>query len=421
MGSSNGVRGHCSELPPRDVVVGRRVKGVEMMRRFRVALPLIVLYACSAAGGDTDQLAEAPPNTPLEISQEPILVLGVEDGDPDQVFHQISTPFVLPDGTIAIPLSGQSEVRIFDDQGELIRTLGGVGQGPGEFERLGASWSRGDTIEVLDLALQRLTRFIPEAELQIVRLARRVMWGLGATVEGWILLDMAEVGQARDNPRDQLVVYQFDRAGEHVADLTRVEGIRRVSLPGFMAAEIFSPTARFAVRGEHLYVGDTLEPEIRVLDGTGTVIRRIRVTPQTMAKPSAALEQVRVSMGRESPMDARTTRALFDQPLPEQLPAFSDFLVDDEGFVWVRPYVPTRDATVVGGNPSFHQSSAGGQWNIFSPDGVLVGTIDMPTDLEPYHVTVNAVVGIARDALGVERVRVHAVIRRTAGEPTSDN
>ena len=49
---------------------------------------------------------------------------------------------------------------------------------------------------------------------------------------------------------------------------------------------------------------------------------------------------------------------------------------------------------------------------IFSPEGVQVGSIELPSELEPHHITSDAVVGIARVELGVESVRVYALTRR---------
>jgi hypothetical protein len=55
---------------------------------------------------------------------------------------------------------------------------------------------------------------------------------------------------------------------------------------------------------------------------------------------------------------------------------------------------------------------AGGSWQIFSPSGVAAGVVEMPPDLQPVQITANAIVGIARDDLGVESVRVHTLQRQ---------
>ncbi len=71
--------------------------------------------------------------------------------------------------------------------------------------------------------------------------------------------------------------------------------------------------------------------------------------------------------------------------------------------------MPLLHAAALGGLQSV---GPGGDWMIFSPEGVQVGSIELPSDLEPYHITSDAVVGIVRDELGVESVQVHSLARR---------
>jgi hypothetical protein len=49
---------------------------------------------------------------------------------------------------------------------------------------------------------------------------------------------------------------------------------------------------------------------------------------------------------------------------------------------------------------------------LFAPDGTEVGAVTIPAELEPVFITAEAVVGISRDPLGVEPVRVHRLDRR---------
>jgi hypothetical protein len=98
-------------------------------------------------------------------------------------------------------------------------------------------------------------------------------------------------------------------------------------------------------------------------------------------------------------------------PLPDRIPAFWDFLVDDLGFIWVRPFEPGRTGLYLGHGIA-SSAGPGGDWLILSPAGALVGTVSLPADLEPMQITQDAVVGVARDELGVEYVRVYGLERR---------
>ena len=96
-------------------------------------------------------------------------------------------------------------------------------------------------------------------------------------------------------------------------------------------------------------------------------------------------------------------------PVRDPFPVFGGFIVDDEQFLWVRPYEPLVHSPAFGGLAG---AGPGGEWLIFSPQGVQVGSVELPSELEPHQITSDAVVGIVRDELGVESVRVHALARR---------
>ena len=53
----------------------------------------------------------------------------------------------------------------------------------------------------------------------------------------------------------------------------------------------------------------------------------------------------------------------------------------------------------------------GRTWQIFGPDGEPLRPVSLPPDLRPTFIGAERVVGVSRDALGVESVRVHALVR----------
>lgn len=379
-----------------------------------LGLPVLLICCGADAPGEGQGGSAVPIGTPVRVEADPEVAVGVVQGKSSEEFHEVVTPFVLPGGSLAVPSAGHGEIRIFDRRGDFVRSYGGSGEGPGEFVRLGGAWARGDTIEAFDLALQRITRFIPDGRPEVVRLdGPYVTWVAGPISDGWVFVNTVEPGLARDNPRDQLVAYRFDRTGTFVTELARAEGIRRLRLPGRVTAEAFSPSARFDVWGDRLYAGETLVPQIQVFGPDGNLLRRIAWEPESIPPPGDALDEVRAALReRRRAYEPRILQRVLDAPLPDDVPVFTDFLVDEEGYVWVRPYVPARDAVVVGGSVAVHRNNPGGSWLVFDPDGGQVGSIVVPRDLEPYQITSDAVIGVARNQFGVERVRVHRVIRR---------
>jgi hypothetical protein len=94
-----------------------------------------------------------------------------------------------------------------------------------------------------------------------------------------------------------------------------------------------------------------------------------------------------------------------------ELSVFWDFLTDPEGFLWVQPYEPLAHAFVLGG--TYLGGTAGeGAWRVFTAEGQDAGTITIPAGLVVTQIGPSAVVGIHRDDLGVESVRVHRLRRK---------
>jgi hypothetical protein len=332
----------------------------------------------------------------------------VAEGDTLQEFHSIESPFLMADGRLAVPQSGSGTIRVFDADGAYVTTLGRAGTGPGEFRHLTAAWSRGDTIEALDFLLRRITRFLPDGSADVVPLQSEMPdLGLaGPLGDGWFAGGVL-VGRA--GRRDLVVLHRFGRDGTDLGEITRAQGMARYSAAGYHGPEPLSPTVVVAGGRGRMYVAETLTPTIQVFDPTGTLNSELAWLPEAGPTPREVFEVVMDSaVARAGPDRAALTRQHIEAAgVPAQLSAFWTFIVDDEGFIWVRPYDPLRHAFALG-----FGVGPGGQWTILSPEGIEVGSVQVPADIEPVQITTTAVVGIVRDSLGVESVRVHALDRR---------
>jgi hypothetical protein len=375
---------------------------------------LVALAALASCGRDGDgTTGAAPAGTPLEIGAAAQLSLGAVDGDTLQEFDRVVTPFLLPDGRVVVPVSGARSMRVFSAQGTFVASLGRNGEGPGEFRNLLAAWPRGDTIEAFDTRLRRITRFLPDGSVEVVS-PRSDLPDLSAVAgpsgDGWMLGGVASGG---DGQRDVIVVQRFSRDGTLRGEVARAQGFARYAAQRYHGPEPLSPRPMFAVHRGRAYVAESLTPRIQVFGETGTLDNEITWTPAPASSASEAFRLVvdsAVAMSGSVPAAAMRQR-LEAAPVPDKLSAFWAFLVDDEGFVWVRPYEPLRHAAALGGL-SLPAGGPGGRWTIYSPDGVEAGTVRVPADLEPLRITADAVIGIARDALGVETVRLHALRRK---------
>lgn len=352
--------------------------------------------------------------TPLEIAADARLTLGRVGRDTLHTFHRVKTPFLLPDGRVAVPLNGAGTIRIFDAHAEFVTSYGRPGAGPGEFRYLQAAWSRGDTIEALDRRLRRITRFLPNGETETVRLETSMpdlSFG-GPLSTGWAIAGVVDGGPGR---RDRIAVRRMDRDGRDAGWITSVDGMVRYGdrrIGGGPAP--LSPTAFVVIRHDLVYVGESLTPEIRVYDASGTLVRELTWEEDPRRDVAGLFHEVLDSAVARAPPAHRASvrRRLALAPVPEKISVFWKLIVDEEGFLWVRPYEPLIHAFALGTPVTGGTAAPGGRWRILTPRGVEVGRLRVPSDLELVQVTSGAVVGIARDTLGVESVRVHALTRR---------
>jgi hypothetical protein len=209
-----------------------------------------------------------------------------------------------------------------------------------------------------------------------------------------------------------MMIHAFARDGSDHGEIVNSQGMARYETAAFRGPEPFSPRAFFAIRENLVYVGESLTPRIRVLHADASPQREIVWDAPPGPTIGATLDAVVDSALASSPPDrVQALRSHLEAaPVPSQLSVFWGMLIDELGFIWVRPYEPLAHAAALGGLTT--SGGAGGSWQVLSPDGVATGFVALPADLEPVHITRDAVVGIARDDLGVESVRVHSLRRR---------
>jgi hypothetical protein len=379
----------------------------------------------AACNGDRGSAALPAPVTgaPVSMAAAARLSVGVIEGDSLQEFDRVVTPFLLPDGRLVVPLAGAGAIRVFGPTGAFVETLGRSGEGPGEFGSLSQAWPRGDTIEAFDSRLSRITQFLPDGSTDVVALERVRSAEIavpGALADGWLLMGVAHVAE---DGRDRIAAHRYACDGAHLGEIARIDGFLRYTFPGGRAPHPLSPRSVMAVARGELYMAETLTASIHVLNPAGDTVREISWQPPSSPAPGAMLRRVIDTAVARSAADGadRTRQRLEAAAIPEHVSAFWDFMVDDEGFIWIRPYEPVRDAAALGGLsgrgvPGWTHDV---RWDIITRDGAAAGHIMVPAGLEPMQITADAVVGIHRDEFGVESVRVHDLSRHRASEETS--
>lgn len=112
----------------------------------------------------------------------------------------------------------------------------------------------------------------------------------------------------------------------------------------------------FRVSGDKIYVGDEASGyEISVFDEYGTILRKIRKEYTAADAPREFLENLILNMGR-----------YIDKViLPDKMPPFHYFFLDDEGRLYVKTYEPGPKT-----GEYIH--------DIFTPEGVLIARKSLP-------------------------------------------
>jgi hypothetical protein len=197
--------------------------------------------------------------------------------------------------------------------------------------------------------------------------------------------------------RDTMVLEIFDADGRFVGEVARIEGIRRYAIDSPLAlTHPFTPVVSAAIVGETLLYTNGVEPSILgwTQQGSEGPVLSWTSEPRSASDFRGVLGDV---------VDGETLAAL---PWNMDLPYVADLRVGpDVGEVLVRPYQPDRDARWRG------IPRAGGVWWIADTreERHSMKVLQLPSNLWLLDVRDEYYMGVERDDLGVERVRVYRV------------
>lgn len=359
---------------------------------------------------------------------EPSLTIGSVDGEEAYSFTRIVDVRELRDGTIVVADAGTGELKVFDQAGAHLGTLGGSGDGPGEFGFMGGiTGIAGDTIWVLDRRAQRMTAFAAWGELLETRTFGSEYWQ--ALNQAFLLPDGNWIGVShwyatRDGmmpekdlglTRDTIVVRRLDPGGallDTIAVVPNQESVEEISRSGNMVGirRSFRPFGKntfVAVSGTDLVIGsnDRFEFSVRELtEGSKTLVRALELQKKVEGDDRDRLFESYMKRGRGDEEKRRASlEELFDiAPLPEMRPAYTAIVRDADGKIWVREHRlnPERIAT----------------WYVFRPSGELVGTVRVPPGLVVYEVGRDYVLGSLKDEFDVPSVHRYTLTRSDAEE-----
>jgi hypothetical protein len=339
-----------------------------------------------------------------EIAFIEILRLGEDTDENAYLFGQIANLAVDSKDRILVADWQPPLVAVFSADGEWLGSVGGVGEGPGEYVAVsGVYVSPSDSIYVLERRIgggpPRLHVYDPTDFTYV----RRIQfpydedWGIAVSVVG--VSDHGAIMRYDTRIRPDILGKQprqsyavlMSWAGERNRELARLPALELyvgLSPDGGAIAQQFK-FARNSVFGlsasQLLYSGWNAEIDILVTSLAGDTVRTIRRPHDPVP---LTRNDIRARLNPE-----------FRKVYPEFKPAYRYFVIDDQDNIWIKDYVEV-DAP-----------ASEAQWQVLDSEGRLVGQVLLPRTLRLYVIdTSNALAyGTLRNESGEDLVVVYSV------------
>jgi hypothetical protein len=396
--------GACDSGPESGPVTTAQEPAVAAVATVRDSAGIVVRTTAAAA---LSQVAHRPSVTPV------LALDGSEDGGAP--FHAIGAVAFTPAGELAIAERGEMTVRIHGPDGRRLRTVGREGEGPGEFGALNGLGFRRDSMLVYDSRWSRISVFDANGEY-VRQIQPEADWGSFPRWAG-VAPDVGIFTRAQRRGAD-LIWGLHDFEGTPLGALADVPApptptMTTIGHPSGDAPlpplVIFGarPNASPIRRGIAAFRGEN--HEVLLFDHAGALI-----------------EVWRVEDGKERPVTQHDVAAARDRALsasdPERRPALRRRWTDVEaparfpalgsaaGFAFSAPpeIIEARDGDVwVHGYPTSPAEPR--LWWVFSAEGTLRGSVELPPRFELHAVAEEGALGIELDEFDVERVVLYAL------------
>jgi hypothetical protein len=355
----------------------------------------------------------------------PILRVGALDGAEEVTFGYLGDVMGLPEGGLLVHDAEAEIIRMFDSTGAFVRNLGGKGGGPGEYGQVnGIARHRSGDLYVWDATGGRVNRYRADGSYVTTWRAPFTGWftqnQLFADDAGRLLMWLP-ISDDASNPLERRDTYvRLDSSGTAVDTLpvptwpSQVEPLQASSPDGgarTMMTRPWTPAAVATVHPAGALVTGVGEPYVFFLVAPGR--RTLRVEREYTPVPVSDTErreqqaQIEERMRRLDPAWTWT-----GAPIPATKPAYEDFLVGEDGRIWVRVSTPAEPIPAAEMPPpptnpeerpplrlSTREPEA---YDVFTADGRLLGRVRVPTGMRLLRTRGNAAWGVMRDADEVE-------------------
>ena len=357
-----------------------------------------------------------------ELVTPAIRIFGSETPGPE-LFGGISIARLHQNGSVWVAERFTQEIRVFDsDSGPHLFTIGGVGEGPGEFRRLRMlGFDREGTAYVYDDRTRRLSVFTEDGEFLRTKvmpsslgIAPRPLHVSGSgDLLGQLPRALSRVPTDRTTIRDTVRIWTIPLENGGPTLIASTLGAlwyfsdgMQVTVPytGLLPPPYGGGVA-YGFRDDRVYVtGDSGGASFSVF-GPGGLERRVELDrePRRIDEFSATrfvehMRRVRLPESRVRFYEEH----LPEMPIPETASVWERIVVTDEGGVWLL-----RAADFGAGDS---ETTVPDQvWDVFDAEGAFVGVMRIPSNISPKQVVGRSILTIVRDEVGRESVAIYDV------------
>ena len=388
----------------------------------RSASILLASWSISCGDSDTRPDSSGAPDSAASRAPRPLLVLGDWSGDGGTDFQDIIGAFVDREaGVLVIGNSGDGTVRFFSIDGDWRKSLGGIGDGPDEFQRLdGVFEYRGDSVLAFDRRGYRASlwpyeggrvRWVSPEDLPV---GLRFPTLRGSLRDGRLLWTAEAVDDRYDEPgvSHSRVVTVFltspeGRGFQSVGETAGAMLYRYRSSRFARGMAPFSPRSFAAADDTVVYFGSTWFPRATRVSSAGSPLESVHFESGRRAVSPAQREADIAIRRREverlrlpgTPLRAARLAELELLPYPDSLPAVGVIVVGRDGRLWVAEYVPPQN----GADQAFPGSR---RWVAHSEVARKRQAYHFPERLRLLWADETMAVGVVQDSLDVERIVV---------------
>lgn len=341
--------------------------------------------------------------TRWELSRAASLSIGSVSGPPPEaVFDDIRGAVYSDQGMLVVADGGSRELRVFDGTGHFVRSFGGYGDGPGEFQDI--AWldqCGGAAVVVFDPIRSRITKW----DLNGTLLDGFAVEGTGGRppysaacgpaghyiVVGWP--DVAGTTVPVGPYRPKVEVGLADEHGHITRILGRYPGPERYRYPTNDGPRRLGRPTIVRLGLTDAFIGTAETYTVEVIDDSLSH-RIIGDGRPGSSLPPRDLAQYKSWVVDRQPSNVRPAarRALDAMKFPSTLPAYADFRLDPSGNVWIEAYsLPSTEATY-------------SAWEVLNTAGTAIAEVEMPEGFTPTQIGADFVLGVQVGEMGVQRV-----------------